>query len=122
MNGNYNNDFSKDGWIPESEPNSGFAEWNDLQSAPYDEHEQRETTTQPLVVKWEQFEPRIIEQKQIRDLLREQGFCFWPWKISEHFGIEWQDFSQGSRGSCAGCATNHAVNGNYYFIWPTVTV
>jgi hypothetical protein len=30
--------------------------------------------------------------------------------ISKHFNIDWHDFNQGSRGSCAGCATNHAVN------------
>lgn len=110
MNGSHIRDCSAEGWMPESDPNSGFAQWNDLQSIPYNEHDERETRTQPRVIKWDQFESRIIEQKSIRDHLREQGFCFWPWKVSEHFGIEWQDFSQGNRGSCAGCATNHAVN------------
>jgi hypothetical protein len=99
-----------EGWLPESDPNSGFAQWNDLQSSLYNEHEQRETTTQPLVVPWNQFESRVKQQKVIRDSLRNQGFCFWPWVIADHFDIGWQDFSQGIRGSCAGCATNHAVN------------
>jgi hypothetical protein len=99
-----------DGWIPESFPESGFALWNDLQSAIYNEHDQRETTTQPLVVSWEQFQPRVAEQKTLRDTLRSQGFCFYPWIIAKHFQIDWLDFNQGNRGSCAGCATNHAVN------------
>ena len=101
--------FSLNDWLPESDPSSGFALWNDL-TLPYNEHEQRETTAQPIVVPWAQFEPRVLQQKAIRDSLRNQGFCFWPWVISRHFKIDWQDFSQGSRGSCAGCATNHAVN------------
>jgi len=102
--------FPLEGWMPESEPESGFALWNDLQSSQYNEHVQRETTTQPIVVPWSQFESRVVEKKKIRDSLRKQGFCFWPWVIAEHFNIDWHDFSQGSRGSCAGCATNHAVN------------
>jgi hypothetical protein len=104
------NQFSRDGWIPEGEPNSGFALWNDLQSSLYNEHDQRETQAQPLVVPWSQLEIRVIQQKAIRDSLRKQGFCFWPWVIAEHSKIDWHDFSQGNRGSCAGCATNHAVN------------
>ena len=96
-------------WLPESHADSGFALWNDLQT-PYNEHEQRETTTQPLVVPWSQFESRVTQQKAIRDSLRNQGFCFFPWVIAEHFKLGWHDFSQGNRGSCAGCATNHAVN------------
>jgi len=83
-------------------PDSGFAQWNDLQTAPYNEHEQRETTTQPIVVPWNQFKARVAEQKRIRDSLRHQGFCFWPWVIADWFKIGWDDFSQGSRGSCAG--------------------
>jgi len=102
--------FPLRGWIPESEPESGFAMWNDLQTLPYDEHEVRETTAQPLVISWDQFEARVIQQKKVRDSLRNQGFCFFPWLIAKHFKIDWYDFSQGSRGSCAGCATNHAVN------------
>ena len=102
--------FPLHGWLPESESGSGFALWNDLQTLPYDEHEQREITSQPLVVPWSQFEARVIMQKKIRDSLRNQGFCFFPWVIGEHFKIGWHDFNQGSRGSCAGCATNHAVN------------
>jgi len=97
-------------WLPESDPHSGFALWNDFQTVPYNEHNQRETTAQPIVVPWNQFEPRVTQKKAIRDSLRNQGFCFWPWVISKHFQIDWQDFSQGNRGSCAGCATNHAVN------------
>jgi len=108
---NYNeNQFPLEGWIPEGDPDSGFAQWNDLQTAPYNEHEQRETTTQPIVVPWSQFGPRVAEQKAVRDSLRNQGFCFWPWVIADWFKVGWDDFSQGSRGSCAGCATNHAVN------------
>ncbi len=99
-----------EGWLPESFPESGFAAWNDLQNTAYDEHQQRETTTQPLVVPWEQFEPRVQTQKKYRDALRSQGFCFWPWIIAKHFNISWHDFSQANRGSCAGCGTNHAVN------------
>ena len=102
--------FRMNDWLPESDPVSGFALWNDLQTLPYNEHAQRETQSQPIVVPWNQFEPRVIQQKAIRDSLRNQGFCFWPWVISAHFKVDWQDFSQGSRGSCAGCATNHAVN------------
>ena len=102
--------YPLEGWIPESDPHSGFAQWNDLQSSPYNEHEQRETTAQPLVVPWNQFESRVIEQKMIRDSLRKQGFCFFPWVIAEHFKLGWQDFNQGGRGTCAACATNHAVN------------
>jgi len=102
--------YPLEGWIPEGESNSGFALWNDLQTLPYDEHDQRETATQPIVVPWDQFESRIMVQKKIRDSLRNQGFCFYPWLIAKHFKIDWHDFSQGSRGSCAGCATNHAVN------------
>ena len=101
--------FPLDGWIPEGEPESGFALWNDLQASLYNEHEQREITTQPLVVPWNQFEPRVAQQKAIRDSLRNQGFCFFPWVIADYFKLGWQDFSQGNRGSCAGCATNHAV-------------
>jgi hypothetical protein len=104
------NQFPLDGWIPESAPDSGFALWNDLQTPPYNEHTQREITTQPIVVSWEQFEARVIQQKRIRDSLRKQGFCFYPWIIAKHFKIDWHDFSQGNRGSCAGCSTNHAVN------------
>jgi hypothetical protein len=99
-----------DGWIPECDPDSGFAMWNDLQAAPYNEHEQRETLSQPLVVQWNQLEPRVVQMKAIRDSLRKQGFCFFPWLIAKHFGIDWQDLNQGHRGSCAGCSTNHAVN------------
>jgi len=110
MNTFIKHQFPLDDWMPESEPDSGFALWNDLQTVSYDEHEQREITTQPLVVSWDQFKVRVNVQKKIRDSLRRQGFCFWPWVISKHFKIDWQDFSQGSRGSCAGCATNHAVN------------
>ena len=102
--------FRLDDWLPESDPNSGFALWNDLQTLPYNEHTQRETTAQPIVVPWDQFTARVTQQKAIRDSLRNQGFCFWPWVVSKHFNIDWQDFSQGNRGSCAGCATNHAVN------------
>ena len=102
--------FPLEGWIPESDPCSGFALWNDFQPLPYNEHKQRETITQPIVVPWNQLEPRVIQKKAIRDSLRNQGFCFWPWVISKHFKIDWHDFSQGNRGSCAGCATNHAVN------------
>ena len=102
--------FLLDDWLPESDPKSGFALWNDLQTVPYNEHEHRETQAQPVVVSWNQFEPRVIQQKAIRDSLRHQGFCFWPWVISKHFNMDWHDFSQGNRGSCAGCATNHAVN------------
>ena len=102
--------FPQDDWLPESAPDSGFALWNDLQTMPYNEHDGRETTAQPLVVQWNQFEPRVKQQKGIRDSLRNQGFCFLPWVIAEYFNVGWQDFSQGNRGSCAGCATNHAVN------------
>jgi hypothetical protein len=102
--------FPLAGWIPESNADSGFAQWNDLQAVSYNEHEQREMTAQPLVVPWNQFEPRVMQQKAIRDSLRQQGFCFWPWIIADHFKIDWHDFNQGNRGSCAGCATNHAVN------------
>jgi hypothetical protein len=102
--------FLLNDWLPESDPESGFALWNDLQTVPFNEHEQRETLTQPLVVPWNQFEPRIKQQKAIRDSLRNQGFCFYPWAIAEHFKVDWHDFSQGNRGSCAGCATNHAVS------------
>ena len=102
--------FLHDNWLPESFPESGFATWNDLQNTAYNEHDQRETTTQPLVVSWSQFGPRVQAQKKYRDALRSQGFCFWPWVIANYFNIPWQDFSQGNRGSCAGCATNHAIN------------
>jgi hypothetical protein len=105
-----NNNQFPDGWLPESDPDSGFAMWNDLQALPYNEHEQRELTTQPIVVPWNQFEARVAQQKKIRDSLRKQGFCFFPWIIAKHFKIDWHDFNQGNRGSCAGCATNHAVN------------
>ena len=105
-----NNSFPLEGWIPESDPQSGFALWNDLRLSPYNEHTQREIITQPVVVSWNQFEARITQQKKVRDSLRNQGFCFWPWVIAKHFKIDWHDFSQGNRGSCAGCATNHAVN------------
>jgi hypothetical protein len=101
-------DFMRDGWLPESNPESGFAVWNDLQH--YNEHDQRETIVQPLVVPWNTLEPRVTEQKKLRDKLRERGFCFWPWIIARHFEFDWLDFSQGNRGSCAGCATNNAVN------------
>jgi hypothetical protein len=101
------NPFLQNDWLPESDPDSGFALWNDL---PYNEHAQRETTAQPLVVQWSQFEARVARQKAIRDSLRKQGFCFFPWVVVGHFKITWHDFSQGNRGSCAGCATNHAVN------------
>jgi hypothetical protein len=109
---NINNDHPHplEGWIPEGDPDSGFALWNDFRTFHYNEHKGRETTTQPIVVPWDQFELRVLEQKTIRDSLRNQGFCFWPWVIADHFKIDWHDFSQGSRGSCAGCATNHAVN------------
>ena len=110
MNSFNENQYPLEGWIPESDPGSGFAEWNNLQTIPYNEHEGRETTTQPLVVAWSQFESRIQEQKAIRDSLRNQGFCQWPWVVADYFKVGWQDFSQGSRGSCAACATNHAVN------------
>ena len=102
--------FPLEGWIPESDSHSGFALWNDLQTLPYNEHKQRETIPQPVVVPWDQFEERVAEKKKIRDSLRAQGFCFFPWVISKHFNIDWHDFSQGNRGSCAGAATNHAVN------------
>jgi hypothetical protein len=101
-------DFMRDGWMPESNPESAFAVWNDLQH--YNEHDQRETIVQPLVVPWNTLEPRVAEQKKLRDKLRGQGFCFWPWIIAKHFGFDWLDFNQGNRGSCAGCATNNAVN------------
>ena len=102
--------FLLEDWLPESDPESGFDLWNDLQTSQYNEHDQRETTQQPVVVSWREFEIRVHEQKKIRDSLRNQGFCFWPWEIARHFNIDWHDFNQGSRGSCAGCATNHAVN------------
>ncbi|MCL2349020.1 MAG: hypothetical protein FWC50_12275 [Planctomycetaceae bacterium] len=101
-------DYAREGWLPESHPESGFEVWNDLQS--YNEDDQRETTTQPLVVPWSIFEKRVAEQKKLRDTLRDQGFCFWPWVIARHFGIDWLDFNQGNRGSCAACSTNNAVN------------
>ena len=104
------NQFPLEDWLPESDPSSGFALWNDIQTLPYNEHNQRETTKQPLVVPWNQFAPRVIQQKTIRDSLRKQDFCFWPWVISNYFKIDWHDFNQGNRGSCAGCAANHAVN------------
>jgi len=101
-------DFAREGWVPESNPESGFTVWNDLQY--YNEHDERETTIQPLVVPWSMFEKRVAEQKKLRDKLREQGFCFWPWVIARHFGIDWLDFFQNNRGSCAGCSTNSGVN------------
>ena len=103
-------EFPLTGWIPERDPQSGFAFWNDDRAIPYNEHEERDTTSQPRVVSWNDFEPRVAEQKKIRNSLRKQGFCFWPWKIAKHFDIDWEDFNQGNRGSCAGCATNHAIN------------
>ena len=107
----FNNEtFLVEGWMPESDPDSGFALWNDFQTIPYNEHVERETTSQPLVVPWSQFESRVAEQKIIRDSLRNQGFCFLPWIIADYFKIDWHDFNQGDRGTCAGCATNHAVN------------
>lgn len=108
MNTN-NQNFMIEGWLPEGDPHSGLAQWYDLQGS-YDEHNERETTEQPLVVPWNQFESRVAEQKSIRDTLRNQGFCFWPWVVADHFKIDWYDFNQGNRGSCAGCSTNHAVN------------
>ena len=101
--------YPLEGWIPEGDPDSGLAQWMDL-CGTYNEHDTRETVSQPLVVPWEQFEARVAEQKSIRDMLREQGFCYWPWIIADYFKVGWDDFSQGNRGSCAGCATNHAVN------------
>jgi hypothetical protein len=106
----HTNQLPLEGWLPESDPQSGFAMWNDLRSQSYNEHENRETIQKPLVVEWSDFEPRVAKQKAIRDSLRKQGFCFYPWVIAEHFEIDWQDLNQGNRGSCAGCATNHAVN------------
>lgn len=126
---NNSHTFPLEGWIPESDPDSGFAEWFSLDMAQAtngsglfhgaeapagrpprtNEHLQREISDQPLVVKWNEFESRVAEQKTVRDSLRDQGFCFWPWVIAKHFGIAWQDFNQGNRGSCAGCATHHAV-------------
>lgn len=99
-----------DGWIPESDERSDFATWCSLDDSEYDEHRQRETTEQPMVVSWKQLQPRVAEQKKVRDALRAQGANFYPWKIAEFFGLEWLDFNQGNRGSCAGCATNNAVN------------
>ena len=104
-----NSNFITNGWIPECHEESGFQNWMELQGT-WNEHEQREKTTQPVVVPWETFSSRVAEQKKIRDSLRNQGFCFWPWQIAKHFNIDWLDFNQGNRGSCAGCATNNAVN------------
>lgn len=101
--------FITNGWIPERHKDSNFQTWMELQET-WNEHEQREKTTQPLVVPWETFSERVAEQKIVRDSLRSQGFCFWPWQIAKYFDLDWLDFNQGNRGSCAGCATNNAVN------------
>ena len=106
---NESTDIMREGWLPERNPESGFAAWHDIKPD-YNEDDERETTTQPLVVPWSTFEKRVVEHKKLRDTLREQGFCFWPWVIAKHFGIDWLDFNQGNRGSCAACSTNNAVN------------
>ena len=109
MNKLQNNQFPLEGWIPEGDPDSGLAQWMDLRGT-YNEHDARETSTQPLVLPWSQFETRVAEQKKVRVSLRSQGFCYWPWVVAKYFKTGWDDFSQGNRGSCAGCSTNNAVN------------
>ncbi|MCL2347896.1 MAG: hypothetical protein FWC50_06485 [Planctomycetaceae bacterium] len=56
----------REGWLPESHPESGFDVWNDLQS--YNEDDERETTTQPLWL-WSQVTPRT-ETAKMRMLYR----------------------------------------------------
>lgn len=100
----------KTGWVPESKTGA-LARWNDLRSlGEYNENDQRETTTQPIVIDWNQFQPRVKQQMEFRSAMRSQGYCYWPWRIAEYYKIPWIDFNQGPIGSCAGCATNNAVN------------